>query len=439
MHRIVIVSILAWFGPIMACTVAALPTTAAAQSDKPAAEKIDFERARELFQRRQKGEKLTADEEAYIRKAMAARQEAEGNAAQKTPETTKPGEKIDFERARELFQRRQKGEKLTADEEAYIRKAMAARQEGGRPGEGPRPAAPTPRDKTGMKPLSDMTAEDRYQGEDGGLYGEGRNSPPEAHERAARAELTRIQPLNADGQPAANGRIVFVSISMSNATQEFSRFKQLADADPKKSDKLTIVDCAQGGQAMAEWAPPDARPWTNAEQTLTRAGVTPKQVQVAWIKLANKGPRGALNEHGKTLQRDTLAVIQNAKARFPNLRIVYLSSRIYGGYAGGALNPEPFAYESAFAARWLIRDQIQGDAALNYSADKGAIKAPLLLWGPYLWADGTSPRKSDQLVYTREDLAADGTHPSEEGRTKVARLMLDFFQTAPLSKPWFAR
>ena len=55
--------------------------------------------------------------------------------------------------------------------------------------------------------------------------------------------------------------IGLVSISMSNATQEFSVFKQLADADPAKSPRVKVVDCAQGGQAMAQWATPDARPW----------------------------------------------------------------------------------------------------------------------------------------------------------------------------------
>jgi hypothetical protein len=55
-----------------------------------------------------------------------------------------------------------------------------------------------------------------------------------------------------------------------------------------------------------------------------------------------------------------------ARARLPNLRTAYLGSRTYGGHATGDLNPEPYAYESAFAARWLIRDQIRGDAGLNY-------------------------------------------------------------------------
>jgi hypothetical protein len=340
---------------------------------------------------------------------------------------------IDFARARALLKKRQSGAKLTADEAAYLERAMAARRakEKG--------TATGGREQTGLKPLSEMTASDRHQGEDGGLYGGGKNTPPAAHERAAQAELARIRPLGPDGGPADDGRIVLISISMSNATQEFSMFKQLADADSAKSPRVTIVDCAQGGQAMAEWTSPTARPWAVAEERIANAKCTPRQVQVAWIKLANKGPRGSLEEHGKKLQRDTTAVIQNAKARFPNLRVVYLGSRIYAGYATTALNPEPYAYETAFVCRWLIQDQIKGDAELNYDPGKGAVKAPLLLWGPYLWADGTKPRAGDKLVWKREDLAGDGTHPSQAGRRKVAQLLLDFFKTDALAKSWFAR
>jgi hypothetical protein len=299
----------------------------------------------------------------------------------------------------------------------------------------------SPREKTGLKPLDEMSAGDRYFGQDGGLYGRGMNEPPRQHRQAAERELAKIRPLNAAGEPSPDGRVVLVSISMSNATQEFSRFKQIADADPQKSSRLTIVDCAQGGQAMAEWVHPDGRPWAEAARRLERAAVTPAQVQVAWIKLANKRPRGDLQTHGRKLERDTLAVVQNAKAKFPNLRIAYLSSRIYGGYSGNPLNPEPFAYESAFAVRWLIQHQIEGDAELQYgspSSSDRAVKAPLLLWGPYLWADGVTPRKSDGLTWKREDLRSDGTHPSQSGRDKVGRMLLSFFKEDPLAKSWFA-
>jgi Cu/Ag efflux protein CusF len=289
----------------------------------------------------------------------------------------------------------------------------------------------------GLKPLTEMTASDKYKGEDGGLYGGGKNEPPEAHLAAARKETSKIEPLEADGKPAKDGTIGLVSISMSNATMEFSLFKQLADKDPEKLSRVTIVDCAQGGQAMAEWVDPKGRAWTEADRRLSSAKVSPNQVQVVWVKLANKGPRGDLSEHGKKLQKDTLAVLHNAKERFPNLRIAYLGSRIYAGWANTQLNPEPYAYESAFVVRWLIQDQTKGDAELNYDPARGAVKAPLLLWGPYFWGDGTTPRKSDGLVWERKDLAGDGTHPSQSGRQKVADMLLGFFKSDPLAASWF--
>ena len=337
-------------------------------------------------------------------------------------------EPIDFQKARQLLERRQRGGTLTESENAYLEAARAARRRptGGGAVAGQRPAP------AHLTPLCDLTAADRYEGEDGGLYGGGHNMPPETQRRAAAAQVARIRPLNAQGEPDEDGIIGFIAISMSNATQEFSRFKQLADASPLKSSKVRIVDCAQGGQAMAEWAPAKAHPWEEAKRRLTTAGVSADQVQAAWIKLANKAPAGSLPDHARKLERDTLAVLHNARAQFPNLRLVYFGSRTYGGYANGPLNPEPYAYESAFAARWLIQRQIQGDPELAES------KVPVLLWGPYLWADGPSGRKLDGLVWNRSDFGPDGVHPSDSGRQKVATLLLDFLSTDPLAKLWFS-
>jgi hypothetical protein len=301
------------------------------------------------------------------------------------------------------------------------------------------PAQAAGKGSVGFKPLTEMSAEDRYKGEDGGLYGGGKNDPPATHLAAARAETAKIVPRDAEGEPSEKGTIGLVSISMSNATQVFSMFKKIADADSEKAARVTVVDCAQGGQAMAEWVNPKAPAWLEADRRLKAAQVSPKQVQVVWIKLANKGPSGDLAEHGKKLQKDTLAVIQNAKARFPNVRIAYLGSRTYAGWGTGKLNPEPYAYESAFVVRWLIQDQIKGDAELNFDSARGTAKAPLLLWGPYFWTDGTTPRKSDGLVWERGDVAGDGIHPSESGRRKAAEQLLRFFKTDTEARSWFVK
>jgi hypothetical protein len=327
------------------------------------------------------------------------------------------------------MERQRAGEQLTAEEQAYLRRAREAKQGGSAEAKG-RAAGQRPAPAR-LVPLTDFGQGEKYEGRDGGLYGQGRNTPPESQLARATQALEAIRPLDDKGESSPQGVIGFVSLSMSNATQEFARFKQLADADPAKSRQVVIVDCAQGGAAMAEWAPPDGVPWKVTRERLAAARVSPRQAQAAWVKLANKGPEGPFARHTEKLERDTIALLRNARALFPNLRVVYLGSRTYGGYASGPLNPEPYAYETAFAARRLIERQIAGDP------DLVAPSLPVLLWGPYLWADGTRGRAAGDLIWLREDFSADGVHPSASGREKVARLLLAFFSGDALARPWF--
>ncbi len=339
-------------------------------------------------------------------------------------------QQIDFDIARRLLQRERAGQTLTPEEQAYLTRAKELRRNQQQQTPRQRPSSQRSAPER-LIPLTDMTQEERYEGQDGGLYGGGSNDLPESIQKAALAATNRIQPLNREGNPLPEGVIGLISISMSNATQEFSVFKQMADALPEKSPQLKIVDCAQGGQAMAQWVPADGRPWQEAERRLAAAGVDPNQVQVAWIKLANVAPTGSLEEHGRKLESDTVRVLQNAKQKFPNLQIAYLGSRIWAGNAKGGLNPEPYAYESGFAVRWLIQRQDKGDTELSLDG------SPLLLWGPYLWAEGERGRKMDDLVWEPADFAADGVHPSMSGRRKVATQLLDFFTTDALATTWF--
>jgi len=105
------------------------------------------------------------------------------------------------------------------------------------------------------------------------------------------------------------------------------------------------------------------------------------------------------------------------------------------------LNPEPYAYEYGYSAKWLIEaqilqqrpggtvDPIAGD--MSYTDGAAAWTA----WGTYLWADGTIPRL-DGLTWLSSDFQSDGTHPNAQGTTKVVNLLMGFFKTAPYT-PWF--
>jgi hypothetical protein len=85
----------------------------------------------------------------------------------------------------------------------------------------------------------------------------------------------------------------------------------------------------------------------------------------------------------------------------------------------------------------LIEKQIGGDPALNYDPKKGAVKAPWLSWGPYLWANG-STKRADGFSYEQGDFTPnDGTHLSASGVEKVGNLMLQFFKSDSTTRPWF--
>ena len=288
----------------------------------------------------------------------------------------------------------------------------------------PPPPPPPPQNAT---PLMDMTKDDLYLGEDGGLYGDGLNTPPAAHGAAALQELAKIVPLDEGGNPSPDGKIVFTSIGMSNAELKFAVFKGIADDDPEKSSNVAIVNGAQGTVTARSWAKSDFA-WGVLEKRMEGANVTAQQVQVVWIEHATKFPFDPFPSESEDLQGYLAEIVQELYQRYPNVKIVYLSSRSYGGYATVSLNAEPHAYESAFAVRWLIQDQIDGNPDLNYDPGQGAVKAPLLIWGPYFWADGLIPR-SDGLTWSIDDFLDDGTHPSASGRQKVADILLDFIKT----------
>jgi hypothetical protein len=295
-----------------------------------------------------------------------------------------------------------------------------------------------PRDFTGMAPLPEL-GKGTYKGEQGGLYPEGANIPPAAHQKAGLKIARGIRPLDAEGHESNDGKIVMVSTGMSNTTMESQAFAKLLKEASGINPKYQFVDCAQGGQTALVTSKPDANYWKVAEQRLTAAGVTPKQVQVAWIKQADIAPRAEFPEEVKKLEAELAATLHNLHDKYPNIKIAYLSSRIYAGYATTGLNPEPHAYEGGFAVKWLVAGQIAGNPELNYDPAKGAVKSPWIAWGPYLWADGVKSR-SDGLTWAKDDLVEqDRTHPSQSGREKVAKLLLEFLKKDPASTPWFAK
>lgn len=304
-------------------------------------------------------------------------------------------------------------------------------------------------DTSGLVPLTDMNGK-KYQGFAGGLYPAGDNLRPAGHEAAGLALAKDIQPLDADGKPNKAGKIVLLGIGFSNTVQAFNGFIQVAKEDKEINAAVVLVNGAVGGMS-AEMVQQTregrgAKYWSLVDDALGTAGVTRAQVQVIWMKETNPQPHvGGFPRYIQELETQLGHIVRIEHERFPNLKLTYLSSRTFGGWAKAKQenkvpgNGEPYSYETGFAVKWLIEKQVKGDAELNFDSKKGDKKAPWLSWGPYLWANGQIKR-SDGFQFEPADYREDDRmHHSAQGMTKMGRELVRFFKSDTTTKIWFNR
>ena len=119
---------------------------------------------------------------------------------------------IDPVLGRQLMQKYSRGETLTDSEQAYlerVKREIRGRAAGKRRdvpplGAGSRPELTGTNNWSALVPITDMTLP--YKGEDGGLYGGGKNELPTAHRAAYLKESANIRPLDTEGRPSQDER-----------------------------------------------------------------------------------------------------------------------------------------------------------------------------------------------------------------------------------------
>src|SRR2546421_5853790 len=123
----------------------------------------------------------------------------------------------------------------------------------------------------------------------GGLYPGGSNDVPAAHTAVGIGRASSIAPLNTSGQPDPNGKFVFLSVGMSNTSQEwcgndqslvyqsYSLMGQAAAHPAVNHSSMVIFNGARGGQSAATWDAYSDTNYSGGATDLQTAGLSESQ------------------------------------------------------------------------------------------------------------------------------------------------------------------
>ena len=320
----------------------------------------------------------------------------------------------------------------------------------------PKPVVVGPPTDTVRIALTDL-GRGTYYGHQGGLYPNGLNQPPPDHDSAARAQRNRIRPLDVNGDESPFGKYVLLSIGNATASQvwcsasssppcgSWTFMGRAALAPAVNRASLVIVNGAERSDSSAGWTSAASANYDRVKiGRLNPLGLSENQVEVVWLNLESDHAKYSLPSDSADAWKFAFSLGQTVRAlrtRYPQLLMVFISSSIYGGNDTTAYNPEPFSYEEGFSVKWLIESQInemRASAANPWAGSLSYAKktAPVIMWGPYLWANGMTPR-ADSAFWSRLDFEPDGVHPSQLGESKAAGILLEFFKNMPYTKCWF--
>ncbi len=276
-----------------------------------------------------------------------------------------------------------------------------------------------------------------------GLYPGGRNEMPQAHRKAGERIAAAIRPLDTAGNPDDKGRIVALVFGHSNARQYFIAFQEHLK---RNGDRLhpcfELLNAATAGQQLPEIRRLRGVVWYRANRLLREPGyrrrplsglpvLSPHQVQVLFLH-TTYNPAGGDGRPPRpfpeTMQRmrdDLAAVLEHCVKTYPNLRIAYLTCDGLRQYTG----MEPHVWQEAFAFKWLIESQIEGEERTEFEDKDGKTRnLPWLCWGPYIW-DNTW----DRSYFT------DAVHPAPKARDLFVQKYWEHLKKDSVAQLWMFR
>lgn len=301
-------------------------------------------------------------------------------------------------------------------------------------------------DSTGLIPLVDLKTGYYLGVYQGGLYPNGKNVPPNAHLKKGLKIAKSIKPLDTLGNVNyTTGKIVLAGFGGSTTGEPFNHLIEIVNGDITLNPCLKLVNATNSGEGMESMNVDHPDYWDYIEENrLTPKGITPEQIQIAWLFNGSRADTiFDMPAYRDSIEKKVQLALAAMLIEYPNLKLVYVGSPYYAGYADPTYEMytsihEPGSYRCGFGFKAAIEKQIMGNPMYKYT-DPGKV-VPYMTWGPYLWTDGNIPRDYDGLFWDCEDdfrVDGGGFHLNGAGKDKLAEILNDFFKTDTLSEIWY--
>ncbi len=293
---------------------------------------------------------------------------------------------------------------------------------------------------TSFIPLNELGS-GYFRGFQGGLYANGSNSPQFQYLQDLKDISASIQPLDDNGNPSSNGKIVMIGVGASNPRTEFQAFQNILDTFGNKNPKLIAVNTCIGGQGVQKMNAISDNYWKTADKTMDSMGLYNLQVQVAWIETEHTASADSAFPSGpRSLVNDMKQLLITLKSKYPNLKICYLSARAYAGWvdnSNGRGLEFPRDYYNGWAMKWLIDSASQSAAGYEYKGQNANI--PMPAYSTYNWTNGEQVRQDGFSLDCDLDIGGDGLHLTSAGEMKIGLEIFKFFSQNNISSTWFLK
>lgn len=282
--------------------------------------------------------------------------------------------------------------------------------------------------------LNDLETFTQYRGNLGGLYLNNSNEPSKDQQILIQNQLKKVKPLDKTGKSKENGKIGFVYIGDPYTQGEFKEIADYVRLNSEINKNLVLIDGALQTQNTEKWNK-SSFPWGELSKQLQESKITPPQVQVFWVNFSSDEYTGNFSDDNIAYRESVTGIIQKALSKYPNTKVVYLSSPRYAGFSENRDFQEPSAYEAGFGVRDIIGAQENGSLVLGENNTKISSEAALV-WGPYIWNPSTEG--GQDFSYARNNYAADGITLLPVGKQRYSVDVVNFFRDYEFSKSWFA-